>query len=694
MTRPRFYLGSWTIDPATNSMSNSETEVQLEPRLMKLLLLLAERAGFVVSKDEMAAQVWEDQYVTSETVSVAIYELRKALGDSARAPTYIKTIRKMGFQLLAQVSEVIAPETVAPVGIMPEAVMPEAVTAEIITARPAETVSPGVVEPSGEPEQEEDTDEVQAAAPAVESVPEVPALAPLVEPKTEEAQQSQESALEPIPRVPVRWPTRWMWVTVGLCILLLTLYLWWWTPPQPDGAAALAVLPLAFMSGDPEQAYFAEGMTEALITDLARVTALRVLPRRSVLPYAHSDVGAREIGTQLGVDFLLEGGVQVLDGQVVVTLQIVEARGERHLWTQTYRKPIMEFFQIQAQASQDLMHYFRGDEQVPASLGYEQQLDAVAFHAYLKGRHLLNSELSSDIEKSIPYFRRVLKSAPDFAPAHASLATCYVFHGELFPQLSREQARALAEEHLQKGLALDGAIAELHLAHGVALFRDGWLWSEAEQAFLRALLLHPTNPETHRWYAFLLAATGRGDAAVERALKAVALAPKSADIRFSLGQIFALSGRVDEAILHLQAFLVTYPEHAKGQLLLFLLQHRDEHVDDFFASFRAWLVSLDEALSTDNALREIRSRQFLSPETRAGLLQRYQLSERLSPLTLARLSLLEGQREDALVWLHTALESGDPELPFLGVDPLFSGLQEDVRFLSIVTEMGLRPLNK
>ncbi len=635
MSNEPFQLGDWWVEPELNLLRAGETEVQLEPRLMKALLVLVEHAGRVVSKETLVSRVWDDLHVTSDTVSVAIYELRKALRDNAKQPNYIKTIRKSGFQLIAAVRD---------------------------------------GQPSPDPPIEADSAElaVSAAEPAVKSTP----------PKHLEHEQPIASILAHLhlphwhlPRLPRK---SWFFLLLVLAVLS-SLFIW-----DQGRERSIAVLPLVLMSEDLEPSMFAEGMTEALITDLARNTKLRVLPRSVVQPYADSKRPSGAIGRQLGVDYLLEGGVQVLNGEVLVTLRVIDIEDENHIWSNSYKKPIRDFFQIQADASLDLAQHFTGARRTSAP--NEPVLDADAYYAYLNGRHFLNRGSLKDVEKALPYFRMVLKRAPNYAPAHAALAHCFVFYGEDLTAVPASEARKLAAEHVLRGIALDPRIAELHLLHAVLLFRDQWAFPEAEAEFRAALELHRTDPLCYQWYALFLGAAGRSEEALKAIEEATYLAPNDLGVRFSRVRVQLMASRWEEAKAELDQLIAEQPDFGKAQLLAFLVRQRGLDPKLFLPALATWVKSQEHASAVYLELQGIDGDRALSPNQR---LAPSQGREEVGPVSMALINLFAGRKNNALAWLERAMVARNSDLVYLGADPMFAPLSGEPRFKKLIERMNL-----
>ncbi len=284
-------------------------------------------------------------------------------------------------------------------------------------------------------------------------------------------------------------------------VALITWRIWDQVVIAPGPIRSIAVLPLDNLSGDPEQEYFADGMTEVLIASLARIGGLRVISRTSSMAYKNSDLTLPQIASELNVDAVVEGSVLRAGNRVRITTQLIRADSDEHLWSESYERGLEDVLALQSEVARAIAGEIELKLVSAHGLGGERPVDPAAFEAYLKGRHHWNRRTGADLRKSIEYFETAIALDSDWALAHSGLAQAYVllatFDPSARPRDSMPRARAAAE----RALELDDELAPAHTAlAGVREFYD-WDWEGAEAEFQRALELDPSYAIAHFWYA-------------------------------------------------------------------------------------------------------------------------------------------------------------------------------------------------
>src|SRR3984893_1413147 len=321
--------------------------------------------------------------------------------------------------------------------------------------------------------------------------------------------------------------------------------------PRPQ-IQALAVLPLSNLSGDPEQEYCADGMTEALITELGKISSPRVISRRSVMQYKSSKKSLQEIAGELKVDAVLEGAVERSGDRVRVTMHLSQAVPERQLWSQEYDRSIRDALSLQgeiARAVTDEIQVKLTPEE-RNRLAASRSVNPEAQDNYLRGLYFANQFLEADsLPKAIVNFKKAVEKDPTFAPGYAELAMAYFWFGNPdqggpSPKETLPPARAAATKALQ----LDPSLARAHLALGLILLTSEWNWSEAENQYRIALKLNPNCADCHAAYGALLAALGRNDEANAQTNQAIALDPVKFGHRNLLAMIASFSRQYDLCI--------------------------------------------------------------------------------------------------------------------------------------------------
>jgi TolB-like protein len=315
---------------------------------------------------------------------------------------------------------------------------------------------------------------------------------------------------------------------------------------------ALAVLPLTNLSGDPEQEYFADGMTEALITELGKASSPRVMSRQSVMQYKSSKKSLREVAEELKVDAVLEGAVERYADRMRVTIHLSQAVPERQLWAQEYNRSLRDALSLQSEIARAIADEIQAKltPEERTRLAISRSVNPEAQDNYLRGMFLTAPGKSeSDRQKAIADFKKAIEEDQSFAPAYAELAMAYFWLGN--PEQgghSAQETMPLAKAAVTKALQLDPSLVRAHLALGLILLNSGWNWSGAEDQYRIALKLNPNCAECHFQYGVLLTGLGRNDEAVAQVNQAIALDPLSSLYRNWLALIAYFSGQYDLAI--------------------------------------------------------------------------------------------------------------------------------------------------
>jgi TolB-like protein/DNA-binding winged helix-turn-helix (wHTH) protein len=355
----------------------------------------------------------------------------------------------------------------------------------------------------------------------------------------------------------IQWKTYAIVLSLGLFVLLASWILLRLTRTQPRLAAAglsapirsLAVLPLQNLSGDKDQEYFAEGMTDGLITDLGQLSLLRVISRTSAMHYRQTSKTLPQIGRELGADAIVEGTVFRSGNRVRITAQLIDARSNRHLWARAYERDLRDLITLQDEVARDIADEVRVKlaPQELADLTTSHPVNPEAHEAYLKGRYYWNQITEEGVKKSFGFFQRAIEKDPKYALGYSSLADYYVVSYVRFA-LSRNEACPKAEPFALKAVELEDTLAEAHYPLADVRFFCNWDIKGAESEFKRALQLNPSYSEAHPIYAVLLTTKKKGREAVAEAERAVENDPMSHDINMMLGWVYLLDGRYDQAI--------------------------------------------------------------------------------------------------------------------------------------------------
>jgi len=314
---------------------------------------------------------------------------------------------------------------------------------------------------------------------------------------------------------------------------------------------SIAVLPLINLSGDPAQEYFADGMTDELITTLAKINSLRVISRTSAMRYKNVQKPLPEIAQELNVDAIVEGSVSRSGNRVRITAQLIDGRTDRHLWAEDYERSLDDTVAVQNQIARAVVEEVRAKltPRERLRLSREQTVNPVAYEAYLKGRFHWNKRTESELKVGIDYFERAVAADPQYSLAYVGLADSYNILGSwVFTALPADEARSKAVMYANKALTIDDTLGEAYAAQANAEVLFDWDWARGEAGFKRAIDLNPNYANAHHWYAELLMNLGRFDESIRESYKAKELDPLAPLITASLAERLTVAGRVDQAI--------------------------------------------------------------------------------------------------------------------------------------------------
>lgn len=455
---------------------------------------------------------------------------------------------------------------------------------------------------------------------------------------------------------------------------------------------SIAVLPMKNMSGDPEQEYFADGMTEALITDLSKIRALKVISRTSVMQYKGATKSLPQIARELGVDGVVEGSVQRSGGRVVITVQLVRAATDAHLWAERYERDLVDVLRLQSEVARAVAREIRVAVQPDETrrLARTRPVDPEAYEAYLKGRHWWNKRTDAGYEEARQFFQQAIAKDPSYALAYSGLADGYstpAVKGLIPPQEAYSNARQAAT----RALELDDTLAEAHasLAY-IKTFYD-WDWSGAEREFKRAIELSPGYASAHQWYAILLAFLGRWDEALAEARESRQLDPLSLIINRDLGAILYLARDHDAAIEQLRKTLEIDPTFAQAYVTLGMAYlAKGRATEAVAAGEKAMALSGGDTYSLAAV-----GRIYGSAGKRAEALKTLEaLAERsktryVSPFDVAQIHVGLGDHEKSLTWLERAYREKSAALGYVNVSPFFDSLRPDPRFQDLLRRLEL-----
>jgi TolB-like protein/DNA-binding winged helix-turn-helix (wHTH) protein/tetratricopeptide (TPR) repeat protein len=612
----------------------------IEPKAFRVLVCLIRNPGQLVSKDELLDAVWNDCSVSENSLTQCIARLRRALGDDTHEPHYIATVPTLGYRFLLEVQ--VAEDSHLTLGI------------------PA---------PNGHTE---------SGATETNPTP------------TEDR----------LPRPRVQSPQRWAaaFVTIGAIVIVGIIVIvavgrFRNSVPQKAYSVSvhsLAVLPFENLSGDTEQEYFADGMTAELITELAKISSIRVISRTSVMRYKRIRKPLIDIARELNVDAVVEGEVLRSQNRVRVTAQLVDASTDRHLWSETYDRDLRDVVSLQADVAQSISKAI-GARVTPAEDSHRpstRRIDPEAYEAYLKGRFFYQKRTTAGFNKAADYFRQAVRIDPRFAEAYAGLAKTYDILGT-YGILPPNECFPKAREAADKALQLDDTLSEAYTARGTAWTMYERDWSAAEQDFQRALKLNPNDADAHHLHAEHLTNIGRAEGAIAEMARARELDPLSLPVNGTLGRTYRDARRNEEADVQCRKTVELDPDFALGHWCLGVTDIAEKRYTEALTEMQR-ANALGEAplytlgLGYAYAVSGDRTRA----EAIIKSLEKRPDNAYTPAYYIASIYGALGEKDMAFTWLQRAYAERDPGITYLLLDPFMDPLRSDPRFDVLVRQVG------
>jgi TolB-like protein/DNA-binding winged helix-turn-helix (wHTH) protein/Tfp pilus assembly protein PilF len=619
--------GLFEIDLEAGELYKSGRRVALQEQPFRVLSLLLQRHGELVTRQDLQTQLWPaDTYVGfDEGLNTAIRKLRTAFGDSAENPCFIETVPRRGYRFIAPVTRMESPAVEAP-QISP-------VHAEQKRTFPVTTLS-------------------------------VTALLVVA------------LSVSAIPRT-----RRLLWGVVSR------------SPQAPVSGAihSLAVLPLENLSNEPAQDYFADGMTDQLITDLGQIKALRVISRTSAMQYKGVHKPMAQIAQELNVDAVVEGTILKSGNQVRITAQLIQAPLDRHLWARSYEGDLHNILSLQnnvaSAIAQEIQVVLTPREQ--ALLKSAHPVNPEAYEDYLQGRYFWNKRDGGALERAIEYFQKATSIDSNYAPAYAGLAETYaLLAGNTGP---KDEFVAAGKESATQALLLDPNLSEAHTALAL-LLGDEYNFTEEEREFKLAVALDPNYATAHHWYGEVyLAQMGHFEEANGQMLQALTLDPGSRIIATDWGAILYWERRYDEAYQQLCRVIALDSGFSeaylwRGRVLLHQGNYR-EAIADLETAHRinrgsqtiSPTLAYAYGLSGDRAKANAQLRSLLA-ESR----HRY-----VSPWAIGLVYLGLGDKPHALDWFEEAVREHSTDMLSARVSPEGDSLRGEPRYKALLSAMKL-----
>jgi TolB-like protein/DNA-binding winged helix-turn-helix (wHTH) protein/Flp pilus assembly protein TadD len=646
-------FGVFEVDPQAGELRKQGRKIKLQEQPFQILVLLLDHRGQVVSREDLRHRLWPgDTFVDFDhSLNTAIMRLREAIGDSPENPRFIETIPKRGYRFIAPIEEVSPP-------------LPEKPT-------------PG-----------------QAVTVHSENAPIGPVAG------REKWIEVPEGAGAPTGGLGLKRFINRTKIVVAAALLILgiagySIHAVNASKAKLQRIASLVVLPLENVSGDKDQDYFADGMTDELIAHLAKIRSLRVISRTTAMAYKDSRKPLSEIARDLNVDGVVEGTVLRAGNRVRITAELVQVSTDRHLWAETYESPVGDILTLQGQVASAIVN------EVSVQLTPEDQkrlassprtVNAEAYEDYLKGRYYWSKRSEEGINKAIEYFEAATQKDPNYALGYAGLADCYSVVGStIVGTMPAAEASPKAKAAAQKALEIDDSLGEAETSLASVRFNYDWDWPAAASGFQRAIELNPSYATAYQRYSLYLMAMGRARESLEQINLARQLDPLSLSINFSLGWRLYMARHYDQAIEQLRNTLEMDPNFALAHLVL---GETYEQKGDFLHAIEQMQKATANSPNTplmEAGLGHAYGAAKRTPEARAVLGQLMEQSKKqyVAPFYIAIVYAGLGENERSMDWLEKAYEDRSNGLVFMRVDPELDTLRSNPRFRELQSKLHL-----
>ena len=623
-----FQLNCASFELRRQGRAQKSERISLERIPMELLILLLERQGSVVTRQEIVDRLWgKDVFVDTEHgINTAIRKVRQALKDDPDNPRFVHTVSGKGYRFVTEKNG--RPETL-----------------ELVEGRTPRT-------PSGPDSSARSLTTRDTVAPR-------------------RALTKRKTAI----------------TIAALSLLAATLLVVLRPRLFPSTQAAhihsLAVIPLANLSGDAAQDYFADGMTDELITALAKNRTLRVVSRTSAMQYKGVNRPVRDIARELNVDGILEGSIERTPTSVHMTVQLIYAPTDTHVWAESYDRDLNHAYSLPEELSQTIAKEVKVATSPPPAQRY---ISPEAHDAYLLGRYYWYAD---DSKKSRTYFEKAIELQPDYAAAWSGLADYYggsAVVGEFPPEAAMPQAEAAAK----KALELDDLSAEAHLSMAAVQLFYRWNWVAAERESARAVELNPNAAEIHHLRSYALRPLNRMDEALQEQRKAMELDPFARP--YQLGYALIRMRQFDAALNEARIRRDVQPNNADVHYLLFyvyLYKGMEKESEEELERYLQLAGEKDQLAEQVQVYRRGGFRAVL--EWKVDVLKRKAAKQYVSPTDFADAYALLGRKEETIRYLEESYQERAPHLVFLQSDPTLDFLHSDPRYRAIVNKMGLPP---
>jgi TolB-like protein/DNA-binding winged helix-turn-helix (wHTH) protein/Flp pilus assembly protein TadD len=674
-------FNGFTLDLARGCLLYADRPVHLRPQSYEVLKYLVENKGHLIRKDKLIEEVWQGRAVTDGSLGKCIEEVREAQGPEARQ--YVRNVRGRGYIFdpgLQESSEmhVLRTEEIDVLSVVVEDDEDGDVNVlrMVDNGRHQPRIRPVDLErfkrdlsSSGRMERIAEPGRNQIAARSI-SDGKYPSTG---------ARRRKQIALVVLP---------------VLIIAAATFGYFKYFAPRSELISSIAVLPFTNASGDPNMEYLSDGIGESINNSLSQLPGLRVMSRNSVYRFKGRETDVGTAGRDLSVEAVLTGRVVLHGDDVLVSVDLVNAADNTHIWGEHYNRKLTDLVSLQSEIARDVSRKLRA-QLSPADerrLAKNYTANAEAYELYLKGRYYHLKLTLPEIRKGITFYQQAIVADPTYAPAHAGFAEAYrtlaiggwgVASKELFPQAKAAAIRALE---------LDPDLAEAHSALGWIEFFFDWDWNAAENEFRKAIELSPNNSDAHRGYAHLFSILGRGDEAIAEGRRARELDPLSLLTNALEGQFLFYARHDDEAILRLRKSLEIEPNFWIAHNILGRIYTRQERYDEAIGEFRKAIEFAGGANEPVTQLGYVLAKSGRREQAQATL-EGLKLSATKSYVPAYSFAVIHnglGEKEEALKYLEKSFQEREVQITFIKIDTRWNEVHDDPRFQNLMQRLGFK----
>ncbi len=645
-------FGPYRLDPVKRVLLKDGLPVQLTPKAIDTLLALVEERGHLIQKEVLINRIWPDSFVEEGNLAVMISTLRKALGENRSERRYIVTIPGKGYRFVSDVKEIFGEDI--------DFIAQETTRSRILI----------------ESEEAEGLETGEKSAPL----------------QSELALEFQERTRE---KTWIRIKLRRKVIALT-CILIVVLILAgigtrMIMRPNTEAVDSVAILPFINEIQDEGMDYLSESFADMLISDLSRLSELKVISRNSISRYKGQEIDPIKVGSDLKVRAILTGKLYKAGNQLNLSVELTDTRDRSILWSEHYTQKTSDILSLQQDVSRKVIEKLRrGLKNTDRNiLPHNTSDNPAAYELYIKGQWYWNKRTGDAARQAVEYFQQAIDLDPSYALAYSGLANAYVLNSSGQPRDSYMRAKKAAE----RALELDDTLGEAHTTLGFIRSHYERDWVNAGREFLQAMELNPNYATAHLWYADYLLVQGQFDQAFQELKRAQELDPLSPIINADVGLYYFYTRQYDQAINYFERMTGLFPNSfpvyyylgwaytQKGMYAEAISQYQKAQSITKGHSMVTAMLGYTYALSGNSALAQ---------ET-INELNSLALREYVSPYRFAILYTGTGQKDLAFEWLNKAYDELDILLVNVNVSPFFDSLREDPRFADLLQRLSLMP---